>query len=171
MDPLSAVSGAFQIAQVTTQTIHNLAILRGRYKHADLTIRSLIGELSTIKSAVMQLDDWTRTNTNTSTSNSTSLSLSPGNSNSNGNSNGNGNPITGSEYGSSLTVALDGCRAVMDVLGDEVNALAQSTADGTVVGFRTRVKVVWNEDVMRDHQARLQAQVLALQLLVQACHW
>lgn len=167
MDPLSAVSSAFQIAQVTTQTIHNLAILRGRYKHADLTIRSLIGELSTIKSAVMQLDDWTRTSTSTSTS------LSPGNSNSNSNGNGNsnGNPITGSEYGSSLTVALDGCRAVMDVLGDEVNALAQSTADGTVVGFRTRVKVVWNEDLMRDHQARLQAQVLALQLLVQACHW
>lgn len=151
MDPFSAISGAFQIAQVTTQTIHNLAILRGKYKHADLTIRSLIGELSTIQTAVMQLDDWARTST----------SRRPGK----------GQSITGTEYGSSLAVALDGCRAIMDVLGDEVNALAQSTADGTVVGFRTRVRVVWNEDLMRDHQARLQAQVLALQLLVQACHW
>lgn len=155
MDPLSAISGAFQIAQITAQTIHGLAVLRGKYKTADLTIRSLIGELSTIKSAVIQLDDWARFHNNSDT----------------GNGRGEGSGSGFNEYDEGLSVALEGCRAMMDVLAEEVNALAQSTTDGAVVGFRTRVKVVWNENMMRDHQERLHAQVLALHLLLQACQW
>lgn len=164
MDPLSAISGVAQLAQVTTQTIHGLAILRSKYKTADLTIRSLIGELSTIKSAVIQLDDWARYNQQYS-----------GNGNGNGNKGSEGAATVAEgivhEYDEGLLVALEGCRAIMDVLAEEVNALAQSTADGTVVGFKTRAKVIWNEGIMRDHQGRLHAQVLALQLLLQACQW
>lgn len=160
MDPLSAISGVAQIAQVTTQTIHGLAILRSKYKTADLTIRSLIGELSTIKSAVIQLDDWARINQNNHEHRV-------------GNGDGAGNAAEGlaNEYDESLSVAIEGCRAIMDVLAEEVNALAQNTADGTVVGFAARAKVVWNEGIMRDHQDRLHAQVMALQLMLQACQW
>lgn len=160
MDPLSAISGVAQIAQVTTQTIHGLAVLRSKYKNADLTIRSLIGELSTIKSAVIQLDDWARYNQHNY-----------------GNGGiGNGYGSAGAvgavnEYDEGLSVAIEGCRAIMDVLAEEVNALAHNTADGTVVGFTARAKVVWNEGMMRDHQDRLHAQVMALQLMLQACQW
>lgn len=164
MDPLSAIAGVAQIAQITTQTIHGLAILRSKYRTADLTIRSLIGELSTIKSAVIQLDDWARYNQQYSW-----------NGIANGNAGGMGAARTAerivNEYDEGLSVALEGCRAIMDVLAEEVNALAQSTAGGTVVGFAARTRVVWNEGIMRDHQTRLHAQVLALQLLLQACQW
>lgn len=148
MDPVSAfglASGAVQIAQVVAQTIKGLVTLRGKFNNADLTILSLIGELTTIESAVIQLDNWARSNARDSPE--------------------------FNDYNQGFNVALEGCRAIMDVFKEDVGALAQGTVDGTVVGFRTRAKVVWNEDIMRDHQSRLHAQVLALQLLLQACQW
>lgn len=149
MDPVSAfglVSGGLQVVQIIAQTAAGLATLRGKFTNADLTIRSLIGELTTIKSAITQLEDWARYNARESPEHN--------------------------EYDADLGVALDGCRAIMEVLSEDVTSLTRSTAGETsTVGFRTRVRFVWNDDVMRDHQTRLHAQVLALQLLLQACQW
>ncbi|KAF9892168.1 hypothetical protein FE257_002574 [Aspergillus nanangensis] len=147
MDPVSAfgvVSGAFQVVHLITQTAAGLSALREKYTHADLTIRSLIGELTTVKSAITQLDDWARYNTRAS--------------------------AEYCDYDDDLNVALDGCRVVMDVLSEEVAILTRgaSGSNGSF-GLSTRLKVVWNEDVMRGHQERLRSQVLALQLLLQAC--
>lgn len=146
MDPGSifgVISGAVQLVQVITQTAAGLATLREKFSHADLTIRSLIGELVTIKSAITQLDEWARKDTR--------------------------DTAEENEYEESLFIALDGCRAVMDVLSDQVAALTRG--NDTQFGIGTRVKALWNEDIMRAHQDRLHAQVLALQLLVQACQW
>lgn len=149
MDPISAfglISGAVQIVQAISQTVAGLATLRGKFNNADLTIRSLIGELTTIKSAVTQLDDWAKYNARDSAEHN--------------------------DYDEGLDVALEGCRAAMDVLSEEVSFLTQNTTgNGTSIGFRTKVKVVWNEEIMQGHQERLRAQVLALQLLLQACQW
>ncbi|KAL5360319.1 hypothetical protein BJX96DRAFT_150111 [Aspergillus floccosus] len=150
MDPVSAfgvVSGAFQVAQIITQTAAGLWSLREKYAHADLTIRSLVGELTTIKSAITQLDDWARLQNTQSAAEYT-------------------------EYYEGLNVALDGCRVVMDVLSDEVASLTRGTAGTDAnIGFGTRLRAMWNEDVMRGHQERLRSQVVALQLLLQACQW
>ncbi|EAW08625.1 ankyrin repeat protein [Aspergillus clavatus NRRL 1] len=147
MDPFSwigAISGVLQITQVISQTAIGLSKLKGKFDNADLTIQCLIGELATIKSAVTHLEDWARFNVRDTTESE--------------------------EYIEGLNVALDGCRAVMEHLGDEVTSLTQTvTGQATVIGFRARVKVIWNEDVMRGHQERLHAQVVALQLLLQAC--
>ncbi|KAL4955269.1 ankyrin repeat-containing domain protein [Aspergillus filifer] len=145
MDPISAfglVSGAFQIGQIVTETLAGLARLRERYQHADLTIGALERQLAIIKAAVAQLEDWAKAR----------LRDSP------------------AECNRSLDVALDGCRTVMDALSNEVLLLMQGASPNeTTIGFRTRMRVVWREDVMRGHQERLQSQVFALQLLVQAC--
>ncbi|KAL2816396.1 ankyrin repeat-containing domain protein [Aspergillus cavernicola] len=145
MDPISAfglISGALQVGQVITDTLAGLAHLREKYQHADLTIRTLEQQLTTIRAAITQLDDWTRVR----------LRDSP------------------AEYNMSLDVALDGCRTVMEAFSDEVAVLTQDTSSNeTGIGFRTRMRVVWKEDVMRGHQERLHSQVIALQLLVQAC--
>lgn len=150
MDPASAfgvVSGAFQVVHLITQTAAGLWSLRDKYIHADLTIRSLVGELTTIKSAITQLDDWDRLNRARVTAEH-------------------------NEYDEGLNVALDGCRVIMDVLFEEVVTLTRGTAgQDTGLGFSTRMKVIWNEDVMRGHQDRLRSQVVALQLLLQACQW
>ncbi|GKZ72153.1 hypothetical protein AnigIFM50267_008206 [Aspergillus niger] len=147
MDPVTAIgllSGAFQIAQYVKDTAGALAHLYGKFKDADLTIRSLIGELTTIRSAITQLHEWASYNVRDSSE--------------------------PDEYVEGLEVALDGCRAVMEVLSDEVSALTRGAMlSDTGIGFRTRVKVVWNEDSMKVHQERLRAQVHALQLLLQAC--
>ncbi|KAL4877668.1 ankyrin repeat-containing domain protein [Aspergillus karnatakaensis] len=63
------------------------------------------------------------------------------------------------EYNRSLDVALDGCRTVMEALSEEVIVLTQGTSSSDN-GI---------EDVMKGHQDRLHSQVIALQLLVQAC--
>lgn len=149
MDPftwIGAISGVLQIAQVISQTTAGLVKLKGRFSNADLTIQSLIGELSIIESALTHLEDWAKFNARGMTKSE--------------------------EYIEGLNVALDGCRMVMEVLSEEVASLVQNIAgQDSVVGFRARVKVVWNEDVMRGHQERLHAQVVALQLLLQACQW
>jgi hypothetical protein len=152
MDPISAfgiLSGAIQITQIITNTVQGLASLRGRFKDADLTIRLLITELSTIKSAIAQLHDWAEYNSEGSPKNK--------------------------EYLRGLDVALDGVQAIMDILSEEVTTMAKGIAtDGAAavpLGLRARIRVVWNEDVMRDHRQRLHSQVLALQLLLQACQW
>lgn len=148
MDPVSAfglVSGGLQVVQIITQTVAGLATLRGKFNSADLTIRSLIGELTTIKSAITQLEDWARYNACEAPEHN--------------------------EYDEGLNVALDGCRAVMEVLSEDISSLTKSAAGEGSVGFRTRVRVVWNDEAMKDHQERLRAQVLALQLLLQACQW
>lgn len=147
MDPISVfglISGAFQVGQVITETLAGLASLREKYQHADLTIGTLEQQLRTIRAAVTQLEDWTRTR----------LRDSP------------------AEYGRSLDVALDGCHTVMKALSDEILVLTQGASSNDAgIGFRARVRVLWSEDVMRGHQERLHSQVVALQLLVQACQW
>ncbi|KNG85819.1 ankyrin repeat protein [Aspergillus nomiae NRRL 13137] len=145
MDPGSifgVISGAFQLVQVITQTAAGLATLREKFSHADLTIRSLLSQLSTIERAITELDEWARFNTR--------------------------DTAEENEIDEGLFVALDGCRAVMDVLSDQVATLTRG--NDTQFGIGTRVKILWNEDIMRGHQDRLHAQILALQLLVQACN-
>ncbi|RDW83959.1 ankyrin repeat protein [Aspergillus mulundensis] len=145
MDPLSAVgliSGSFPVGHVISETLAGLASLREKYQHADLTIEALEKELGTIKAAITHLEVWTRAR----------LRESP------------------AEYRSTLEVALDGCRTVMEALSDEVLVLTQSASPNEAgVGFRTRIRVLWREDVMRGHQERLRSQLIALQLLVRAC--
>ncbi|QGA20587.1 hypothetical protein EYB26_008293 [Talaromyces marneffei] len=149
MDPLSAlgaISGALQVAQIIGQTIAGLSSLRGKYQNADLTIRSLIGELTTIKSAITQLHDWARYNAEVNSSHR--------------------------EYEESVAVAIDGCSAIMEVLSDKVAELTINVnghAELPVLAFRARIQVLWNEDLMNGLQERLHSQVRALNLLLQAC--
>ena len=149
MDPASIfgiIGGAVQITQIITRTVQSLATLKGKFADADLTIRLLIGELSTIKSAIGQLHDWAEYNSEGSPKNK--------------------------EYLHGLDVALDGVQAVMDILSEEVAAMTKGlTSEDSRLGLKARVRVVWNEDLMKDHRQRLHSQVLALQLLLQACQW
>ncbi|KAI9369782.1 hypothetical protein BJX61DRAFT_126220 [Aspergillus egyptiacus] len=147
MDPISAfgvISGAFQVGQIITETLAGLASVRERYQHADLTIGSLERQLMTIRAAITQLEDWTASR----------------------------NRDCPAEYSSNLDAALDGCRIVVEALSDEVQCLNQGTSPGeNGIGVRSRMRIVWREDVIRTHQERLNSQIVALQLLVQVCQW
>lgn len=139
------ISGGVQVAQAITSTIHGLNQLRGKFQDADLTIRSLIQELNCIDAALASLREWARLN-------------------------GNSGALP-EEYIRDLAVAMDGCRVIMEVVSHDVSTLVQGSREDAIMGIRTRIRVIWNEETMRGHQEKLHSQVMALQLLLQVCQW
>lgn len=152
MDPVTAFglfSGAIQVLQAIASTVGGLRQLTGKLREADFTIQSLIQELACIRTALTSLKEWLRIHRN-----------------------GNGRDGTKfDELDQDLAVAMDGCRVIMEVLSYEVFELVQSAEESGAINFKTRMKIVWNEDTMRGHQEKLRAQVQALQLLLQVCQW
>ncbi|KAJ5873529.1 uncharacterized protein N7473_013402 [Penicillium subrubescens] len=150
MDPVTAFglfSGAIQVLQAIASTVGGLRQLTGKLREADFTIQSLIQELACIRTALTSLKEWLRIHRSGS---------------------GRDGPKF-DELDQDLAIAMDGCRVIMDVLSYEVFELVQSAEESGGINFKTRMKIVWNEDTMRGHQEKLRAQVQALQLLLQVC--
>lgn len=153
MDPVTlvgVVASSIQIAQFIGGTVQNLRTLKGKFQEADITIRSLINQLSTVKAAVLQISEWAEFNFDDSPKEKA--------------------------FTDGLNVALDGCKEAMDVLSAEVDDLMAGTgapAVGipTTLGMRIKVRAVWSEVSMKTHQERLFLQVQALQLLLTAGQW
>ena len=147
MDPISVfgvTSAAIQVITTIGSTVKGLAEIRNKFIAADQSIRSLISQLSSIKSALSIIHDWIDND----------LVVSP----------------TQSDFVDALSAAIEGCSETMDVLSEEVANLVGSAAAENI-GFRTRTRFVWNESSMKDHQDRLQSQVAALQFLLVAVKW
>ncbi|KAL8687748.1 MAG: hypothetical protein Q9218_006172 [Villophora microphyllina] len=146
MDPVSIlglIATAGTIANAITKTIRDLSQLRDQYTDADVRVRLLIKELSTVKSSLTQINDWAHF---LDTSN---------------------NQV---ELRDALQVALDGVELAMGALAEEVQKSVpdQSSSSRVDMGFRARTRYIWNEATMKEHENRLRAQVSALQLLLQA---
>lgn len=146
MEVLGLLTTAGTIATTITLTIKSLSDLRGQYKDADLRIRLLIGELSTVKSALNQINDWTHYLDDNHRQ---------------------------ADVVNGLKVSLEGCKLAMDTLAEEVHLLIGDRPPGTSLnpGFRAKSKYAWNEASLLEHENRLRAQIAALQLLLQAVRW
>lgn len=149
MDPASIVgliSAAGTIAATITGTIKDLSELRGQYADADLRIRLLIKELSTIKAALSQINDWTHILDEERKQ---------------------------ADLVEALKVALEGVELAMAALAEAVSSLVHDASPSRDVnmGFRAKTRYAWNESQMKEHENRLRAQVSALQLLLQAVQW
>lgn len=150
MDPVSAFglfTGAVQVLQAIASTVSGLRQLTGKLREADLTIQSLIQELSCIRTALTSLKEWLHIHRNGE------------------------NALKSEELDNDLAVAMGGCREIMEILYYEVFELVQSIEESGGFGLKIRMKVVWNDETMRGHQEKLRAQVQALQLLLQVCQW
>ena len=149
MEPVSILgllSTAGALASTITASIKSLSDLRNQYKDADVRIRLLIGELSTVKSALTQINDWTHYLDDTHRQ----IDVVEG-----------------------LRVSLEGCQLALDALAEEVRSLLggaplESSANP---GLRARTRYVWSESSLNEHENRLRAQIAALQLLLQAVQW
>ena len=142
MDPLSLIGGVAAIGGIVaaiTKTIQNLSDARGKFVGADLTIQSLVYELTTVNFALNQIQKWARNH----------VPSSP----------------TQRELVQGFKVSLEGCRLAVDIMAEEVALLVTKNP------FFRSASIVWNDASMKDHQHRLQSQVAALQLLLQAAHW
>ena len=146
MEIIGLLSTAGTIATTITYTIKTLSELRGQYKDAELRIRLLIGELSTVKSALNQINDWSDYLDDTHKQ---------------------------ADVVNGLKVSLEGCKLAMDALADEVRQLVGDTTPESRLnpGFRAKTKYAWNESNLQEHENRLRAQIAALQLLLQAVRW
>ena len=145
MDPctvIGTISAAGAIVVGITNTIHKLVRIRERFKEADVTLRLLVAELSAVKAALLQIEDWA-------------------------NYNSDGVVEGGLEHGFKLS--LEGCQIAMDLLWDEVESLYEGFEDNDDA-FAARLRTVWKESSMKEHQQRLRGQIGALQLLLQAAH-
>jgi hypothetical protein len=125
-------------------TIKGLNDIRSKFVDADHSIKSLISQLSLIKSALILLDDWTKNG----------LVISP----------------SQNELVDVLSVGIDGCKEIVDALAEEVAKIV-GTVHAENLGFRARTKLMWNEDAMNQHLDRLYRQVGALQFLITAVQW
>ncbi|KAL8685293.1 MAG: hypothetical protein Q9224_005874, partial [Gallowayella concinna] len=99
MDPasiLGLIATAGTIASTITKTIRDLSDLRSQYTDANVRVRLLIKELSTIKSSLTQINDWAHLLDDAHNQ---------------------------AELKDALQVALDGVELAMGALAEEVQAL------------------------------------------------
>jgi hypothetical protein len=143
MDPVTFIgtlSATGAIVAGITKVAHKLSTLRGRFHEADTTLGLLIVELSAVKGALGQVDDWA-------------------------NFGSTNNPVS-EDLAEAFELSLEGCRTAVSLLEEEVvtltNAFLAEDDD-----FMARARTVWNESTIKDHQQKLHGQILALQLLLQ----
>ena len=149
MDPISVIgllSTAGTIASTITVTIKRLSDIRGQLRDADVRIRLLIGELSAVKSALNQINDWTHYLDD---------------------SHRQADVVQG------LQISLEGVQLAMDALAEEVRLMLGSTTPESTLtqDVRLRIKYAWKESSLTEHENRLRAQIAALHLLLQAVQW
>ena len=139
MEPISIIgllSTAGTLASTITITIKSLSDLRRQQKDADVQIRLLIGELSTVKSALTQINDWTHYLDDTHRQ---------------------------ADVVAGLKVSLEGCQLALDTLAEEVRSLlGDAIPDSSLYSsFWMRTRYVWSASSLKDHESRLRAQTAA----------
>ena len=149
MDPISIIgllATAGTLASSITFAIRNLSDLRGHYKNADVNIRLFIGQLSTVKSALTQINDWAHYLDDTHWQD---------------------------DVVEGLKISLEGCYLALDTLAGEISSLlASATSEPSLSArFRLRAQYVLSESSLRQHESRLQAQIAALHPLLKAVQW
>ncbi|KAL8832348.1 MAG: hypothetical protein Q9170_004918 [Blastenia crenularia] len=141
MEPISVFGAAISAAtvvQLCTEGITSLFNLQKRYSNADLTVRLLITQLSTLRSALGQVSAW--------------MEKAP--------------PQTDPLVLSDLSLSLDGCKALMETLNERLQCLEHS--DGKVMGARRRAQIVWGEKERDGYLNLLNHSIAALQLFLTA---
>ena len=143
MSIISLLSAAGTIASSITITIKALSDIRSQFADAKLRISLLIAELSTVKSALSQVHDWTHYLDDTHQY---------------------------AEVVRDLQISIDGCQLAMQALAEEVaKVVGDSSRQAQMnTGFRTKTRFAWSEASMKQHQDRLHGQVAMLQVLLHA---
>lgn len=144
MDPvtfLGSLSAAGTILAGVSKVAHDLTRLTERFRDADTTVGLLLTELWAIQGALRVVEKWTTDNE----------SLGP----------------VQDELASNFEMSIEGCRTAIALLEDDVTVLHAAFVNDEK-DFVARLKTLWKESAMKDHQQHLRAQVQALQILIQA---
>lgn len=145
MDPISAISFVSAIAglvDLIAKGVLSLPDLQSRYRTADIKVSLLIGQLSTLKAALIQVGLLVE-----------DLSQAP----------------RDIQLVSALSTSLSSLETIIGALDHRLSQLQRHTEDG--LSNWGRVNYVWDEQTMRDYLSLLDHQVNALGLLLSALQW
>lgn len=145
MDPISAVGFVSAIAGIVdliAKGVLSLSDFQSRYRIVDLKVSLLIGQLSTLKTALTQVGHLVQ-----------DVAFVPRN----------------RQLVSELSNSLASLETIIGVLDSRLSHLQHNTVDG--LSSWRRVNFVWDEQTMRDYLSMLDHQVNALGLLLIALQW
>lgn len=144
MEPISilgAAASAITVVQLCTQSLNSLLRLQKRFRNADLTVRLLVTQLSTLRTALNQISDWVDKSVHGALSR-----ILP-----------------------DLNMSLDGCRFLIETLNDRLSRLEYD--EDTALSMRKRAQTVWDEKERTEFLTLLGHNISALQLLLTAMQW
>lgn len=145
MDPVSAiglVGSVVGIIDVITKSVAYLSGLHSSYKIADLKVRLLIGQLSTLKAALDQVANLINSRPNIPRDH---------------------------KLVSDLSIALTCVEAVIFAVDDQLSDLQRNGNQG--LNTLSKVGFVWDEQTINDYLSLLNNQVNALNLFLTALQW
>ncbi|KAL9118392.1 MAG: hypothetical protein Q9187_005062, partial [Circinaria calcarea] len=143
MDPFTIVGVAGAIVgvmDVITRSVRSLYHLQTMFKGSDLTISLLIGQLSTLKAALNQINEWIDT-TLVNVQQRRQLVLD-------------------------LNASLESCKVVIQLLDDRVSHFGR--INNTAMCMQSRVLYLWEQTGITEYLNHLNNQTTALNLLLTA---
>ena len=147
-DPLSVTVGILQVTTVCVSTVKALESLRTRYQNAGITISALCTESMLVSASLSQIQSMFLQNNEAL---AVHLRSRP-------------------ELSSTLDTALTGCTVVYKCLDSEIQKLSVDTHDyvhQSRINWKTKVRLLWNEDTMKEYLSHIRGQQAALTLLIQ----
>lgn len=145
MDPVSITGLAGSIVglvDVAVRSISALRALQQRWKTADLTISLLIGQLTALRAALNQIEEWI----------STSL-----------------NVFQHYQLVMDLEASLESCEALLLFINGKLTGLDWS--DSNALSFENRIKAVLQDKTVKECATHLANQSTALNLFLTALNW
>ena len=146
MDPLSIVGLAGTLVPLCVRVTYALNNVKVKYSQSNMTISAIVSECSVIAAALTQIEGIAKKDPDGFASR-----LDP----------------SASQLGASFELAMGGCSITLAVLNEEVEKLTVGEKVG-FLGWKPKVKYIWNEAGMRDLLGTLRGQQSALHLLLAA---
>ena len=144
MDPVSIVGLAgsvFGIVDIVSRSISSLLKLQERWKAAQFTVSLLVGHLTTLRAVLNQIAEW--------------ISTSP--------------TQLHHQLVIDLTGSLDCCKILILFIDGHVSRLKWDETSNLTL--ESRVKVVLEDQSVKDCVSHLNTQCIALNLLLTALNW
>ena len=145
MDPVSAIGltgSIIGMIDVAARSVGALHALQRRWKVADLTISLLISQLTTLKTALKQIEEWITTSLN---------------------------QMEHYQLVIDLEASLESCKTLLLFIDEQLAHLGLS--DNVNSSFESRIKVVLQDSTVKECATHLANQSAALNLLLTALNW
>ena len=145
MEPVSAiglVGSIVGIIDVAARSISTLRVLQQRWKTADLTISLLISQLTTLKAALGEIEEWIESSLNA---------------------------VQHYQLVMDLNGSLESCEALLVFIHEQLAHF--DWCNSNVLSFESKIQAVLQDKTIKECATHLAHQSTALNLLLTALNW